>query len=290
MKRCPTCAATFSGENWSCPSCGLTPQTVDGFLVFAPEVAASNDGMAPDAHHRLEAMQDRSFWFRARNRLIVDMMKWYFPHAKSLLEIGCGTGYVLKGLQAALPSIRLAGSEIYANGLPYARRRLGPNIELFQMDARAIPFSEEFDVVCAFDVLEHVDEDLDVLHEMHRAVGPGGGIFLSVPQHPWLWSRTDEIAYHKRRYCVHELSDKCRKVGFRIVRTTSFVSTLLPAMLAQRLLRTNKAAYDPCDEMCLPVALDRTFDFFLNLERWLITSGLSLPAGGSRFVLAAKDT
>jgi SAM-dependent methyltransferase len=262
---------------------------VDDFLVFAPELAASNDGMAPDAHHRLEASQGGSFWFRARNRLIADMMKRHFPQAKSVLEIGCGTGYVLKGLQAALPSVRLAGSEIYSVGLHYARRRLGLNVELFQMDARAIPFREQFDVVCAFDVIEHIDEDVEVLGEMHGAVRPGGGIFLSVPQHPWLWSRTDEIAHHKRRYRTDELSDKCRAAGFSILRTTSFVSTLLPAMLAQRLLRTRKAEYDPCDEMRLPPILDRTFDVLLDTERWLIASGFSLPIGGSRFVLAIRE-
>lgn len=289
MKRCLACRGTFTGASWSCPSCGSAPEMLDGFLVFAPELAASNDGMAPDAHHRLEASQDGSFWFRARNRLIADMMKRHFPKAESVLEIGCGTGYVLKGLQTALPSVRLAGSEIYANGLPYARRRLGPDVELFQMDARAIPFSEQFDVVCAFDVVEHIDEDMDVLREMRRTVRPGGGIFLSVPQHPWLWSRTDEIAHHKRRYRINELGDKCRAAGFRILRTTSFVSTLLPAMLAQRLLRTRKAEYDPCDEMRLPPMLDRTFDVLLETERRLIASGLSLPIGGSRFVVAERD-
>jgi SAM-dependent methyltransferase len=289
MKRCLACASTFSGASWSCPRCGFTPETLDGFLMFAPELAASNDGMAPDAHHRLEASQGSSFWFRARNRLIADMMTRHFPHARTVLEIGCGTGYALKGLQATLPSAQLTGSEIYVNGLSYARRRLGTDVDLFQMDARAIPFSEQFDVICAFDVIEHVDEDMEVLREMYGAVRPGGGIFLSVPQHPWLWSRTDEIAYHKRRYRINELSEKCQAAGFRIIRTTSFVTTLLPAMLAQRLLRGRKVDYNPCNEMRLHPMLDRAFDALLETERRLIASGLSLPVGGSRFVLAVRD-
>jgi SAM-dependent methyltransferase len=288
MKRCLACGGTFYGEGWSCPSCGSAPRIVDGFLAFAPELAASNDGMAPDAHHRLEAAQSGSFWFRARNRLIADLVRRHFSGATSLLEIGCGTGYVLAGLQAACPSMRLAGSEIYANGLPYARRRLGPDVALFQMDARAIPFAEEFDVVCAFDVLEHIEEDTDVLREMYRAVRAGGGIVVSVPQHAWLWSRTDEIACHKRRYRASDLAAKVRAAGFTVLRSTSFVSTLLPAMLAQRLLRTKRNDYDPGEEMRLPPALDRTLELFLEAERHMIASGLSLPAGGSRFLVAAK--
>src|SRR5689334_11335461 len=93
------------------PSCGHAPQEADGFLLFAPELAAFNDGMPAEAHHVLDKLQHRSFWFRARNRLIVDLVRRHFPQARNVLEVGCGTGYVLSGLQTALPSLRLAGSE-----------------------------------------------------------------------------------------------------------------------------------------------------------------------------------
>lgn len=58
---------------------------------------------------------------------------------------------------------------------------------------KAFPFRKEFDTIGVFDVLEHVHEDEQILAQMHRAVHPdGGGIMLTVPQHPWLWSPTDE--------------------------------------------------------------------------------------------------
>ena len=64
------------------------------------------------------------------------------------------------------------------------------------MDARRIPFEDEFDVIGAFDVLEHIKEDEQVLVQMHRAVKSGGGIMLTVPQHMFLWSEQDVQAHH----------------------------------------------------------------------------------------------
>jgi SAM-dependent methyltransferase len=289
MKLCLACNTAFSAPDWICPACGWIPRRQDGFVLFAPELAAANDGMLPDAHDKLDTMQEGSFWFRARNRLIADLVERWFSQARTTLEVGCGTGYVLRGLRQALPSTRLAGSEIYASGLPYARRRLGADVDLFQMDARAIPYVSEFDLICAFDVLEHVDEDEAVLRQMHTALAPGGGILLSVPQHPALWSRTDDFACHKRRYRTRELSAKCRAAGFKVVATTSFVFSLLPVMFAQRLSRGKRPDYNLWNELTLPRGIDRSFELLLEAERRLIGLGISFPAGGSRFVVAKQE-
>jgi SAM-dependent methyltransferase len=242
--------------------------------------------MEPDAHHRLDRLQDSSFWFRVRNRLVVDLVRRYFPVAERVLEIGCGTGYVLWALQSALPQSRLSGSEIYVNGLSYAANRVGPQVSLFQMDARDIPYVAEFDLICAFDVIEHVEEDERVLEELRRALRPGGGVLLSVPQHPFLWSRADEVSFHKRRYRPGELESKCRKAGLEVIRSTSFVTSLLPLMLLQRLVRTRRKSYDADAELALPRGLDKAFEFVLELERKALLAGLSPPLGGSRFVAA----
>jgi len=288
MKLCLSCHHAFADKGWRCPSCGAMPDKIDGFFAFAPNLAATNDGMDRQAHHHLDSIQEHSFWFRARNRLIIDLSSLYFGRAQNVLEVGCGTGYVLRGLQSARPEFRLSGSEIYTNGLCYARKRLGADVPLFQMDARAIPFVDEFDLICAFDVLEHIEEDTQVLSNIAKALRPRGGMLLSVPQHPFLWSRTDEIACHKRRYRSGELVEKCRAAGFEILRTTSFVAILLPIMLAQRLARSRLHDHDVAAEFALPRLVDRTFELLLEFERRAIGAGLSFPFGGSRFVAARK--
>src|SRR6266545_4042215 len=105
-----------------------------------------------------------------------DHWNWQCPYCsyepENFLEIGCGTGFVLSGIRKAFPELILSGSEIFSEGLNLAAERL-PGVELFQMDARRIPFQEEFDVIGAFDVLEHVKEDEEVLSQMYQATRKG---------------------------------------------------------------------------------------------------------------------
>jgi SAM-dependent methyltransferase len=287
LKRCLACAGSFDGAAWRCPHCGHEPTTINGIIAFAPTLSDGQENFAPEAHALLDRLQDQYFWFRARNRLIGDLVRRHAPRAGTAMEIGCGTGYVLAGLQRTLPDARLVGSEVDAGALPLARRRVGETIALFQMDARAIPFSDEFDLVCAFDVLEHIEEDEAALSEIHRALKAGGVALLGVPQHPWLWSWADDYGKHKRRYRRRELADKCRRAGFDVIFQTSFVTSLLPLMAASRLL----ARISPerrTDELALPPWLDRLCDAALEAERVGIKAGLRLPAGGSRFVVARK--
>jgi SAM-dependent methyltransferase len=288
MHRCLACLADFPGPAWTCPNCGHTPAKEGNILSFAPAAETASEGYNADDHHVLDQVQQRSFWFRCRNDLLQDLTRRWFPEARTVLEIGCGTGYVLSGLRQALPQARFVGSEITAVGLGYAAQRLGPEVSLFQMDARAIPFSGEFDLIAACDVLEHLDNDVTALSEIHRALKPGGGVLLTVPQHPLLWSQTDVLACHVRRYRRNELAEKCRDTGFNVVADTSFVFSLLPLMLAQRLLAAQKKDYDFKSELSLPGWLDRLLFVVLDAERRCIKAGARFPVGGSRVVVAIK--
>jgi SAM-dependent methyltransferase len=287
MKVCASCEQRFEGDGWRCPRCHREPAS-NGFLLFAPKLAESNDGFEVESFDQLARLEPTSFWFRSRNRLVSQLLQRHFPQAKSLLEIGCGTGYVLSGIREALPHIHLAGSELYVAGLRYAAERL-PNTALYQMDCRWIPFDAEFDVVCALDVLEHVEEDETALAEMYKAVRPGGGVIVSVPQHPWLWSAGDTYAHHKRRYRRGDLKSKLNAAGFSIIQMTSFVGFLLPLMALSRALRRDVNAYNPQSEYRAPRAVDRALEAVLTSERLLIGRGVSIPAGGSLVAVARRD-
>ena len=282
MKRCLACEAEFGGAAWRCPACAWEPATVEGVPAFAP---GHEGGYEARFFEALAEAETGHFWFEARNRLIARVVAEHFPGARSFLEVGCGTGFVLAGLERAFPAMRLAGSELFPEGLPFARRR-APGAELFQMDARAIPFADEFDVAGAFDVLEHIDEDERVLAELFRAVRPGGGIVLTVPQHPWLWSAMDDFSHHRRRYTRRGLVERVRRAGFTVERATSFVSALLPLMMLAR-LRKRRAA-DPMEELRIHPAANRVLRVVLDAERALIGRGVSFPAGGSLLVVARR--
>jgi SAM-dependent methyltransferase len=286
VKRCISCDRRFGTLKWDCPYCGFNPQTSGTIVRFATPIG--KDGFDPGAFDHLVELEHDSFWFRSRNRLIDWAVARYFPNARSLLEIGCGTGFVLEGLRAAHPQLRLVGGDLHLDGLAHADRRV-PEVSLLQLDARRIPFHAEFDVVGAFDVLEHIDDDRRVLAEMRTAVKPGGGIVLTVPQHPWLWSASDEYAQHKRRYRRSELVSKVLSAGFAIRRVTSFVTLLLPAMAGMRSgRRLSRRPLDPNREHLLAQRITRPLEGVLALERRLIARGIDLPAGGSLLLVAER--
>jgi SAM-dependent methyltransferase len=289
MKRCLHCDASYDSGLAHCPVCGRGPAEVDGFVAYSPQFARDGGGFKAGYYAELARLEGANFWFRARNALILWAIGKYCGRFQSFLEIGCGTAYVLSGVAGAYPSARLRGSEIFVAGLGFAAQRL-PSAEFVQMDAREIPFREEFDVVGAFDVIEHIEEDERVLAQMHAALKPGGCIVITVPQHAWLWSETDEYACHVRRYSASELHRKIEAAGFEIERSTSFVSALLPALMASRLARKKSAgkAFDPLAEFNISPWLNKALETVLAAERALIRLGISLPLGGSRLVVARK--
>lgn len=287
MLVCPVCSAPLESAKNPCQSCGYSVATRDGFTAWAPELADHNSGFRAEYFSGLAQVESEHFWFRARNTLIIWALKKYFPDFRSLLEVGCGSGFVLSGIAGAFPEARLVGSEIFVAGLEVAASRI-PQAELVQMDARKLPYVDEFDVVAAFDVIEHIDEDETVLQNFFRAVKPGGGCVITVPQHKWLWSPVDEEACHKRRYTAAELHGKMEAAGFHILRTTSFVTLLLPAMLASRLLAKRAGKSGGADSLRMNKAVNLLFEAILYCERLVIKAGLNWPLGGSRLVVARK--
>jgi SAM-dependent methyltransferase len=259
-----------------------------GFLCFAPTSSDNSADYDPAHFPLLVAVEDRSFWFRERNRLILWALRRYFGTARQIIEVGVGTGYVMRAIRQEKPEAELYGSDIHIDGLRHAAGRLDASVELIQMDARRIPFREHFDLICAFDVLEHIREDQTVLEEMRRALRPGGGILLTVPQHMFLWSPADEAACHERRYRTGELVDKVRAAGFEIIRKTSFVSTLLPAMYLSRMRARSSGRYDLAGELRTGGVANTLMGYALRAETALILAGIALPAGGSQLLAAVK--
>lgn len=289
MRICFACQSERPDFEEPCPTCGNVISAEDGILQLAPWVAEEGLGWKSEYFSDLYDLEASSFWFQGRNKILTWAVGRYVKPLASFLEIGCGTGYVLAGLSRGFPDTRFTGSELFAEGLVYASRRLN-DVELVQMDARRLPYRNEFDGIGAFDVLEHIAEDEKVLSEMFTALKPGGHVVLTVPQHPSLWSAADEVACHERRYARGELEAKVARAGFKVVRSTSFVFFLLPAMMASRWFNRGNVNYakDPTAELRLPGWLNALFRATLVFELALMRVGLNFPAGGSRLVIARK--
>jgi len=267
-------------------------EEIDGIKLYAPEFAFDNNDYPEEAFEFLYKIEDKNFWFRSRNVILKHLIKKYLKpnqtDTKKFMEIGCGTGYVLKGIES-LGKIELTGAEIYLQGLKFAKKRL-PDATFVQLDATNMPFTNEYNAIGAFDVIEHIEDDIAVIENVKKALLPNGYFFISVPQYMWMWSKTDDIAYHKRRYTRKELKTKLVNAGFKVEYIGSFVFALFPFMMISRLLSKGKKAEtkstDHTGELQMNPLLNKLFTILMKIDEVLIKIGFQLPFGGSIICVA----
>lgn len=188
-----------------------------------------------DPHHleTLKTAEESHFWFSARQEKICQLFQSHVKKQASILEIGGGTGFIAEKLMKLGYSIEIG--DIHHNGLQYAKRR-GVK-KLYQFDLFKPPFEKEYDVICLFDVFEHLQNELQALECLKTMLKSGGKIILTVPAHQWLWSRDDHIAGHKRRYTKEALEKLFKKAQLKPLLIRYFFVSILPLLLMRRWLR-----------------------------------------------------
>jgi len=266
------------------------PPILNGVIRFAPHIEGLTESYDPAWYEELAMLESRNFWFAGRNRLINWMVKRYLPVNGNYLEVGCGTGFVLQMLQKSLKEWRIYATEAQPEGISFAKNRVPEDVTFFQMDACHIPFRDEFDAIGAFDVIEHIPDDVEAIGQIHAALKPGGYFVLSVPQHMFLWSKYDEVGCHFRRYSAAEIESKLKAAGFSVLVSTSFNSLLLPLMMLSRAMKKGDSAgqVDVLEELRLPSTVNTILSVILKIEFLLIRFGVRFPVGGSRIVVAQK--
>lgn len=171
------------------------------------------------------------WWFRWRFDLIANVLgSLRGHHPLRILDAGCGTGQMLKCLEAHGDAIGIDSSH---QAIGYARKR-GVK-RLVQGSITDLPFPNgTFDCVLALDVIEHVDDDIGIMAKLHGVVKPGGHLIITVPAFQTLWSEHDEINLHKRRYRAGKLKQQIEEAGFEIQRVTYCNTALFLPVLAMR--------------------------------------------------------
>ncbi|PIE67722.1 MAG: SAM-dependent methyltransferase [Deltaproteobacteria bacterium] len=240
----------------------------------------------PSSYENLVRFERNNWWFRSRNNLLLWAMAKKVEKLDCFLEIGCGSGFVLERIHQSYPEAKLYGIELFEEGLAYACSRV-PSAYFSNINALFINDSDYYNVIGAFDVLEHIQDDQRVLYNLQRALHEGGWLVITVPQHQWLWSIVDEYSGHVRRYRRKELVKKIEDAGMTVFYTTSFVSLLLPLMWISRFKKkANK--FDPMDEFKIPKWLNKSLEAIMTVELFFLKIGVKLPIGGSLLLLAKK--
>lgn len=174
------------------------------------------------------------WWYRVRRELVHDILLNYFGHRTNLrlIDIGCGTGALTKELEQYG---ECTGIDFSEQAVDFCRARGVRDVRLGSVEATGFE-ANTFDVVLCLDVLEHIPNDTKGIAEIKRILKPGGVAIIFVPVFTFLWSVTDELSHHYRRYRLPELTEKFRTEDFVLLRKSYFNTFLFPFIALVRVI------------------------------------------------------
>ena len=233
----------------------------------------------------LDALEDDHWWFRGRRAIVrAALARRLAPAARrEILDVGCGTG----GMLPLLATFgRVEGLEAEPVAVASARRRAPGTVVHVGALPEGIPAGRSWDLVTAFDVIEHIEDAVAALRAIRGVLLPGGQFVCTVPAFPFLWSRHDEANHHFRRYTRATLLRDLEAAGFRVEWTTYFNSILFPVVVAARLAgRFLPARGSASDVEPTPALLNRALTALFASERHVVTR-VSVPFGVSLLAFA----
>lgn len=245
----------------------------------------------PEEGNELYAeIEEQSFWFSHRNEVIINAIKKYSPNGL-ILDIGGGNGFVAKGLNDA--GLECALIEPGEKGASKAVERGLENVfcatlESMNLKKKSIP------AVGLFDVIEHIEDDLNFLTKIHSLMTEGGRLYATVPAYNFLWSSEDEFAGHFRRYTQKTISKVLKKAGFEIEYMTYFFRFLPPAIFLYRTMPSvlNKQKQNVSNEKNKNIHKqkegigNKLLNKILESEIKAVQNGKKMSFGGSCFIVA----
>jgi SAM-dependent methyltransferase len=235
-------------------------------------------------YRQMAAIEKKHWWFLARRTIIKHLLKRLkLPIQSQILEVGCGTGGNLAMLSEhgqvyAMEINEVARQFAYQSGCATIRTGALPD---------NIPFEkEQFDLIVLLDVLEHLQEDLRSLQNLHSYLKSDGWLLITVPALPILWSEHDEKHHHYRRYIKKELADLLKKAGFKVLKLSYFNFFLFPVIFMirywHRLIKKQHNALK-----LPPIYINWLLIKIFASERYLMNV-IGLPIGVSLILLAQK--
>jgi SAM-dependent methyltransferase len=158
------------------------------------------------------------------------------------LEFGCGAGGLLHDL--ARMGFQAVGVDHSTSARSIADVLLAqiPDAEVFGTSDHLS--EESFDLLAAFVVLDHIEDDLSALTSLARYLKPGGDIMVSVPAHPERWNAADVWAGHYRRYNREDIVGLVEAAGFEVTQVLCYgfpIANIMERLSAQVYARQTNA-------------------------------------------------
>jgi len=199
------------------------------------------------------------------------------PSSPRILDVGCGTG---RNLQEYARLGQAEGVDLSPLAVDFCHR--GGLAGVRQAGLERLPFEDgSFDLLCATDVLEHVDDDGGALRELRRVAVPGATLLVTVPAYGWLWSHHDDSHGHRRRYTRRGIVARAEAGGWRCRRATYFNSVLLAPIALVRVVQRFTGEPGRTDYDLTPGFAGKALELIMRGEARAIGAGLAFPAGVS---------
>ena len=236
----------------------------------------------------MDRVEDSHWWFVGRRAILESFLKGIVRSLRSrienpkILDVGCGTGANLEMLSQFGSA---EGVDVSDDALDFCRQK---GLTVQKGLAETLPYADEtFDISTALDVIEHLDEDVAGLREMHRVTRSGGYSLIFVPAFMWLWGVQDDISNHRIRYTKSQIVERIEKAGFRVERATYANFTFFAPILGGRALMKLTGIKPESENNVNISALNGLFGSIFSAERfWLKRFGF--PFGVSIVVVAKK--
>jgi len=188
----------------------------------------------------MRRVEESHWWFVGRRKIIQSFLERVVRTLKrdeekiKILDVGCGTG---ANLEMLAEFGEAEGVDVSTEALSFCRERGLANVK--QGEAEQLPYEDgAFDLVTGLDVVEHLDDDLAGLKEMHRVLRREGRALLFVPAFMFLWGVQDDISNHRRRYTIDGLKKVVKQAGFEIEHATyANITFFAPILLGRMLMR-----------------------------------------------------
>lgn len=191
--------------------------------------------MERETYDRMRALEQTHWWYAARRQILTDqILRLPLPDVARIVEVGCGAGGNLDLLRRFGD---VQGVEPDPDSRAYAATRSGLTIQSGLLPGGLPDLGEPFDLVAAFDVIEHVEDDVGAVATLARQLKPGGFLVTTVPANAWLWSEHDARHHHKRRYRLSDYRALFEAADLQVRRASHFNTVLFPLIAAARLVK-----------------------------------------------------
>ncbi|MFO7915451.1 MAG: class I SAM-dependent methyltransferase [Candidatus Krumholzibacteriales bacterium] len=228
--------------------------------------------------------QRNHWWFRARRNILGIILEQFAGDGSpDILEIGCGTG-------GNLPMLKSHGGvsavEMDDFAIRYAEELTGVEV-LKGWLPDSIPYRREFDMVCMFDVLEHIKDDRMALKEIYRLMRPDGLLIITVPAYSWLFGTHDRLLRHFRRYSRKKIKRLVLDSGFSIEKLSYFNTFLFPMAVLARVIDMFRGGTESLGYSTPPEIINRPLFAIFNMEKYILGRH-NLPFGTSVLAVCRK--